>query len=50
MTFTGKVSERIYTNGLISDDLVDKTVGYLAHKWGLTSKLEETHPYKYIIP
>jgi hypothetical protein len=24
--------------------------GYLAHKWGLTANLPETHPYKYQIP
>lgn len=49
-SFVGRVRERIYTNGIPSTDLIDKTVGYLAHKWSLTDKLEETHPYKYIIP
>lgn len=49
-SFVGRVRKRIYTNGIPSTDLIDKTVGYLAHKRGLSAKLEETHPYKYIIP
>jgi hypothetical protein len=48
--FTGQVAERIYTNGLLTQNIIDKIIGYLAHKWGLAGKLEETHPYKYIIP
>lgn len=48
--FNGYVAERLFIQGDLSQILVDKTVGYLAHKWGLSAKLEETHPYKYIIP
>ena len=29
---------------------IEKAEGYLAHKWGHTSALETSHPYKYIAP
>ena len=34
----------------VDDDERQKTEGYLAHKWGLTSNLPASHPYKYAPP
>ena len=29
---------------------IEKAEGYLAHKWGRTSALQLSHPYKYTPP
>ena len=49
-SFTGFVAERIITDEIPSQENFDKIVGKLAHKWGLTSKLQFNHPYKNFQP
>jgi hypothetical protein len=46
----GFYSEWIFTIG--SEDLAteQKVDGYLAHKWGLSARLPESHPYKKTAP
>ena len=44
------LSELIITPPGLSSINLEKLHGYLAHKWGLTANLPETHPYKYQIP
>ena len=41
----GQVAEVVMLNST-SDSDRQKTEGYLAHKWGLTSNLDASHPYK----
>jgi hypothetical protein len=36
--------------GIINIDNFEKAEGYLAHKWGLTSSLPVSHPYKSSAP
>jgi hypothetical protein len=42
----GKISELFIVFGAVSDDMLNRGVGYLAHKWGLIDKLPVAHPYK----
>ena len=42
--------ELIIINDTVSTDTRQKTEGYLAHKWGLTSSLPNDHPYKSTAP
>ena len=42
--------EFIVIDGTVSTDTRQKTEGYLAHKWGLTSSLPNDHPYKSTAP
>jgi hypothetical protein len=46
---TGSVQEVIFT-GVLSASNKLKMEGYLAHKWGLTDSLPESHPYKAFAP
>ena len=46
---TGSIYELIYLKEY-NVTSVQKIEGYLAHKWGLTSKLPTSHPHKYIAP
>ena len=45
LPYSGKIGELIVVNGT-SDDIRHKIEGYLAHKWGLASQLDNNHPYK----
>jgi hypothetical protein len=48
---TGNISEIIaYNASLFSTEQRQQVEGYLAHKWGLTSSLPATHPFKKIRP
>ena len=46
----GLIGEVILLKSLPSTNTRQRIEGYLAHKWGLTANLPETHPYKYQIP
>ena len=48
-SFVGKIGEFIVLNSTSSIDR-QKLEGYLAHKWGLTTSLPYSHPYKYNYP
>jgi hypothetical protein len=43
---TGSIQELIVYNFLLTTEERQKNEGYLAHKWGLESKLNSAHPYK----
>ena len=45
MPFDGKIGEIIVVQDA-SEETRLKFEGYLAHKWGLTNKLPNDHPYK----
>jgi hypothetical protein len=47
--FTGSIKEIIITS-VNTDTDREKIEGYLAHKWGLTSDLPTSHPYKTTAP
>ena len=42
----GKIAECLIVNSTMDTTLRQKTEGYFAHKWGLTSLLPVGHPYK----
>ena len=44
--FNGVISEVLVYNTMLSDTQRQKTEGYLAWKWNLTSNLPNSHPYK----
>ena len=44
--YTGHIAEMIITPGIDSDANRQRMVGYLAHRWGLTSLLDVSHPFK----
>jgi hypothetical protein len=46
----GDIDEIIVTTAFLATFETQRIEGYLAHKWGLTANLPETHPYKYQIP
>ena len=46
----GYISEIIHLNYAASDSDRQKIEGYLAHKWGLESRLPTNHPYKASAP
>jgi hypothetical protein len=46
----GTFAEVVAVSSAPSTDTRQKLEGYLAHKWGLTANLPETHPYKHQIP
>ena len=48
--YDGVIYEVIHLASYASTDTRQCIEGYLAHKWGLTANLPETHPYKYQIP
>ena len=43
--WNGVIAEVISFNTKLSDSDRQKVEGYLAHKWGLSSKLPSSHPY-----
>jgi hypothetical protein len=45
-TCTGFIGEMIFYNTVLSGQQRQQVEGYLAHKWGLTSNLPGSHPYK----
>jgi len=45
-----ELSEIVVTHSTLTTTDRQKLEGYLAHKWGLTANLPDTHPYKYQIP
>ena len=45
----GAIAEYLIVND-VSVDTRQKIEGYLAHKWGLTANLPQTHPYKETAP
>ena len=49
-SFTGYICEIIITHKVLSEYDRQLIEGYLAHKWGLTSGLPSSHPYKYVPP
>ena len=44
--FNGKISEILVYNSTLTNSEVEKIEGYLAHKWGLQSRLPSNHAYK----
>lgn len=44
--YNGRISELIFIQSQAALLDVQKTEGYLAHKWGLTANLPSNHPYK----
>jgi hypothetical protein len=48
--FDGDIAEIVIVKGVPSQALIDKLVGYAAHKYGLTSVLSAGHPYKTTSP
>lgn len=48
--FEGDISEVIVLPYVPSEFIRQKLEGYLAHKWGFTSKLPTGHPYKNLAP
>lgn len=50
LPFVGSIAEIIIVNTNLSTLNRQKTEGYLAWKWGLTSKLPVGHPYKTVPP
>ncbi len=46
----GLIGEIVVINRLLSTDESLRLEGYLAHKWGLTSSLPDSHPYKAFPP
>jgi hypothetical protein len=49
-THNGYLAEIVVITNDSSIETQQKAEGYLAHKWGLVSKLPVNHPYKYIAP
>lgn len=43
-------SEIILFKGIVGSETLQKTEGYLAHKWSLQDNLPNTHPYRYEKP
>lgn len=48
--WSGPCGEIVITNNVLSTIDRQKLEGYLAHKWGLTSNLPESHPHKLVAP
>jgi ribosomal protein S17E len=48
--FEGDISEVIILPYVPSESVRQRIEGYLAHKWGFTSKLPMDHPYKNLAP
>jgi hypothetical protein len=44
--FKGTGKEFIYTSGTLSTENRQYFEGYLAHRWGITDRLDSGHPYK----
>ncbi len=44
------IAELIVFARALSDDDIARVEGYLAHRWGLTASLPETHAYKRVAP
>ena len=49
-SFAGTISEVLVYNSPLTTNQRERVEGYLARKWGLTSQLVSTHPYKLIPP
>lgn len=47
--YDGTIGEMVITDNLGTSDR-QKMEGYFAHRWGLTSNLPITHPYRYTTP
>ncbi len=45
-SYDGTIAEVICVTGELSSVVRQRIEGYLAHKWGLTARLPENHPYK----
>jgi hypothetical protein len=50
LPISGYIAELLVVNTYDTSANLSKTVGYLAHKWGLTSNLPNDHPYKTVGP
>jgi hypothetical protein len=48
--FDGRICEIIFFRRALNTAQRQAIEGYLAHKWGLTSDLPATHPYKNVVP
>ena len=48
-TWKGDLGELILFNSELSDSDIESIEGYLAHKWGLTSALPDSHAYKKLL-
>ena len=46
----GRIGEFVVSSGTQSSDAMEKTEGYLAHRWNLASVLPSNHPYKNAAP
>jgi hypothetical protein len=49
-TFSGFIAEVIFLASVADANTRQRIEGYLAHKWGLTAKLPNDHPYKSAAP
>lgn len=50
INWNGSVQEILMYNSKLRLSDIQRTEGYLAHKWNLTDKLPNTHPYKKLFP
>jgi hypothetical protein len=48
--WSGTISEVIVATSILSAGDIEKTEGYLAHKWSMTANLPGGHPYKSVTP
>lgn len=48
--FSGEIAEVILIKGAVSTGERQKIEGYLAHRYGVQSRLPRTHPYRYNAP
>ena len=44
--FDGRYAELLIYDTPLSDSEIERVEGYLAHKWGLVSSLQDGHPFK----
>lgn len=48
--FSGDIAEVVFGTQDLSQGDVDRLFGYLAHRWGLTIRLPDNHPFKTVPP
>ncbi len=48
--FIGDYAEFIYYNSALPSSQIQIVEGYLAWKWGIESRLNSNHPYRFITP
>jgi hypothetical protein len=48
--YVGYAMEILFYNSILTTSQRQQVEGYLAHKWGLTTPIPSTHPFKSILP